>query len=94
MEQTADGPPIDDFTMQNRLIQLLSDKTSFCGSTLMCGSTRVTEVLARSNFDVLMVDLQHEEFSKASATDSIRAIAASRTIPIGRLADNHAWRDQ
>jgi 4-hydroxy-2-oxoheptanedioate aldolase len=74
--------------MQNKLIKLLSDKTPFCGITLMCGSTRVTEILARSNFDFLMVDLQHGEFSKASATDSIRAIASTRTIPMGRVADN------
>ena len=74
--------------MENRLIKLLADKTPFCGITLMCGSTRVTEILARSNFDFLMVDLQHGEFSKATATDSIRAIAATRTVPIGRVADN------
>ena len=74
--------------MQNKLIKLLSEKTPFFGITLMCGSTRVTEILARSGFDFLMVDQQHGEFSKASATDSIRAIAATESVPIGRVADN------
>jgi 4-hydroxy-2-oxoheptanedioate aldolase len=74
--------------MQNRLIKLLADKTPFFGITLMCGSTRVTELLARCNFDFLMVDQQHGEFSKASATDSIRAIAATGSVPIARVADN------
>ena len=53
--------------MQNKLIKLLSDKTPFCGITLMCGSTRVTEILARSNFDFLMVDLQHGDFNETQA---------------------------
>jgi len=74
--------------MQNKLIKLLSEKTPFFGITLMCGSTRVTEILARSGFDFLMVDQQHGEFSKASATDSIRAIAATESVPIARVADN------
>lgn len=74
--------------MRNRLLDLLSDKTPFAGITLMCGSTRVTEILARSKFDFLMVDMQHGEFSKASATDSIRAIVATGTVPLGRVADN------
>ncbi|WP_233860128.1 HpcH/HpaI aldolase family protein [Paraburkholderia sp. HD33-4] len=74
--------------MKNKLLDLLSDKTPFAGITLMCGSTRVTEILARSNFDFLMVDLQHGEFNKASATDSVRAIAATGTVPLGRVADN------
>ena len=74
--------------MQNKLIGLLAGKTPFFGITLMCGSTRVTEILARSGFDFLMVDQQHGEFSKATATDSIRAIAAAGPVPIARVADN------
>ena len=73
---------------QNKLIRLLAERTPFYGITLMCGSTRVTEILARSGFDFLMVDQQHGEFSKASATDSIRAIAAAGPAPLARVADN------
>jgi 4-hydroxy-2-oxoheptanedioate aldolase len=74
--------------MNNKLINLLAENKPFAGITLMFGSTRATEILARSGFDFLMVDAQHGEFSKALATDSIRAIAATNSVPIARVADN------
>ena len=70
----------------------LSGKKILIGSTLMLGSTRVTEIMARSGFDFLMVDLQHGPFDKASATDSIRALAVSETGAFARVAENSPGR--
>jgi 4-hydroxy-2-oxoheptanedioate aldolase len=72
----------------NRIKDHLASKRKFVGAALTFGSTRVTEVMARSGFDFLMVDLQHGDFHKSSATDSIRAIAAAGCVPFARVAEN------
>ena len=78
--------------MYNKVRAKLSGKKILIGSTLMLGSTRVTEIMARSGFDFLMVDLQHGPFDKASATDSIRALAVSETGAFARVAENSPGR--
>ncbi|WP_413737289.1 HpcH/HpaI aldolase family protein [Sodalis sp. RH21] len=74
--------------MKNKLKELIARKIAFAGLTLNLGSTRAAEILARSGVDFLMVDLQHGNFDKNTATDSIRAIGVTGTIPLGRVADN------
>lgn len=72
----------------NRIIDLLASRTQFVGAAITFGSTRVTEVMARADFDFLMIDFQHGDFDKATATDSIRATAATNCVPFGRVAEN------
>jgi 4-hydroxy-2-oxoheptanedioate aldolase len=76
--------------MRNKIRNLLLEKKTFLGSTLMLGSTRVAEVMSRAGFDFLMIDLQHGPFDKMSATDAIRAVAASETTPFARVSENTA----
>lgn len=74
--------------MKNILKDKIKNRIPFAGVTLNFGSTRATEILARSGFDFLLVDLQHGNFDKNSATDSIHAILATQTVPLARIADN------
>lgn len=74
--------------MRNKIRKFLAEKTPFAGATLTFGSTRATEILARSGFDFLMVDEQHGSFQRMSTTDCVRAIAATETVPFVRVADN------
>jgi 4-hydroxy-2-oxoheptanedioate aldolase len=78
--------------MRNRIRSLLQAGEPFIGSTIMLGSTRATEIMSHAGFDFLMVDLQHGPFDKASATDAIRALAPSSTIPFARVAENSPGR--
>ncbi|PKU22707.1 HpcH/HpaI aldolase family protein [Telmatospirillum siberiense] len=75
---------------RNKLKKYLREQMTFFGAALTFGSTRVTEVMARAGFDFLMVDAQHGNFDKASATDSIRAVAATTCVPFARVAENSA----
>ncbi|ENZ4286612.1 HpcH/HpaI aldolase/citrate lyase family protein [Citrobacter farmeri] len=74
--------------MKNILKDKVKNAVPFAGVTLNFGSARASEILARSGFDFLMVDLQHGNFDKNSATDSIHAILATQTVPLARVADN------
>ncbi|WP_416261402.1 HpcH/HpaI aldolase family protein [Gibbsiella quercinecans] len=75
--------------MKNLLKEKLRKNIPFAGVTLNFGSIRATEILARSGFDFLMVDLQHGNFDKNSAMDSIHAILATDTVPLARISDNN-----
>lgn len=72
----------------NKITDLLASGTQFVGAALTFGSTRVTEVMARAGFDFLMIDLQHGDFGKSTATDSIRALHGTNCVPFGRVAEN------
>lgn len=74
--------------MHNPMRTLLSAKTPLFGSTLMLGSARSAEIMARCGFDFLMVDMQHGPFDKATATDAIRALVPGPTTAIARVAEN------
>jgi 4-hydroxy-2-oxoheptanedioate aldolase len=73
---------------KNKIRRHLEEKRQFTGAALVFGSTRASEVMAAAGFDFLMVDLQHGHYDKATATDSIRAIAASQTVPFARVSQN------
>jgi 2-keto-3-deoxy-L-rhamnonate aldolase RhmA len=62
------------------------------GTSLLLDSTRVAEVIGRSGFDFVMVDTLHGHFDKCKATDAIRALAATKTFPMGRVAHNDPGR--
>jgi 4-hydroxy-2-oxoheptanedioate aldolase len=74
--------------MKNKIRSLIEARQPFVGSTLMLGSTRATEIMSRAGFDFLMVDLQHGPFDKGTATDAIRALVPSPTVPFARVATN------
>ena len=62
------------------------------GTTLSLGSVRSAELSGRAGFDFVMVDMQHGYFDKQSATDAIRAIAVTSTVPFARVAHNDPGR--
>lgn len=74
----------------NKLKKLLAAQIPFAGYTLALGSSRVTDILARSGIDFLMIDLQHGYFNKCSAADSIRSMLSTQTTPLARVANNCA----
>ena len=61
------------------------------GSWLALGSSSVAEVLARADFDFLVIDLEHAPICDSTAADMIRTIDLSGVSPLVRVDYlNHA----
>jgi len=71
---------------------LLKSKKPVFGPSLLLDSTRVAEIIGRCGFDFAMIDTLHGHFDKAKATDAIRALAVTDTLPMGRVAHNDPGR--
>jgi 4-hydroxy-2-oxoheptanedioate aldolase len=74
----------------NAVIEKLRRSEFVVGVGLSLGSVRSAEILARAGFDYVMVDAQHGHFDKLLATDAIRAVASTDTVPFARPARNEA----
>lgn len=72
--------------------ELLNARKPIFGTSLLLDSTRVAEIIGRCGFDFVMVDTLHGHFDKSKATDAIRALAATDTLPMGRVAHNDPGR--
>ena len=68
----------------------LSNKELTFGSWLTLGSLAVTEIMAKANFDWLVVDLEHSTISIDLAGDMIRIIDLCEVTPLVRLTSNDA----
>lgn len=60
------------------------------GSWLTLGSLAVTEIMAKANFDWLVVDLEHSTISIDLAGEMIRVIDLCNVTPLVRLTTNDA----
>jgi 4-hydroxy-2-oxoheptanedioate aldolase len=56
------------------------------GSWLMSASATVAEAMGHCGFDFLVVDMEHSALHVAGTMDILRAIAATPTVPLVRLA--------
>jgi 4-hydroxy-2-oxoheptanedioate aldolase len=77
---------------QKSIKGLLKSKKPVFGPSLLLDSTRVAEIIGRCGFDFAMIDTLHGHFDKAKATDAIRALAVTETLPMGRVAHNDPGR--
>ena len=68
----------------------LSNNELTFGSWLTLGSLAVTEIMAKANFDWLVVDLEHSTISIDLAGDMIRIIDLCGVTPLVRLTSNDA----
>ena len=68
----------------------LSNNELTFGSWLTLGSLAVTEIMAKANFDWLVVDLEHSTISIDLAGDMIRIIDLCEVTPLVRLTSNDA----
>jgi 4-hydroxy-2-oxoheptanedioate aldolase len=62
------------------------------GSWLMSASTAVAEAMGHCGFDFLVVDMEHSPLHIANTTELLRALAATPTPPLVRLASNDQVR--
>ena len=76
----------------NIVKQKLAQAQAVFGAALTLGSVRSTEIAARAGFDFLMVDTLHGHFDKTTATNALRAIAMTDTVPFARVAHNDPGR--
>ena len=68
----------------------LSNRELTLGSWLTLGSFAITEIMAKANFDWLVVDLEHSTISIDLAGDMIRIIDLCGVTPLVRLTSNDA----
>ncbi|MGH8328163.1 MAG: aldolase/citrate lyase family protein, partial [Steroidobacteraceae bacterium] len=61
---------------------------SAIGSWLMSASAAVAEAMGHCGFDFLVVDMEHSPLHVTNTIDLLRALAATPTAPLVRLAAN------
>ena len=67
----------------------MAGETPVVGFGVCLGSVRIAEMVARTSFDFIMVDMLHSHFDKESATGAVRTLARSQgPVPFGRVANN------
>lgn len=67
----------------------LSIERPVVGFGVCLGSQRIAEMVARTSFDYVMVDLLHSHYGVEGATAAIRSLALSGgPVPLGRVANN------
>jgi 4-hydroxy-2-oxoheptanedioate aldolase len=67
----------------------IAGTTPVVGLGICLGSVRIAEMVARTSFDFIMVDMLHSHFDKEHATGAIRTLARSQgPVPFGRVANN------
>ena len=76
----------------NAIIEKWANGETAYGTAVSLGSLRSAEICARAGFDFLIVDTLHGHFDNASATDALRAIAMTDTVPLARVAHNDLGR--
>lgn len=76
---------------ENPVRKKLEENKPVLGIGLSLGSLRAAEIVARTSFDYVMIDLLHGHFDKSAATDAIRSIARSGgPVPFARVSRNDA----
>lgn len=75
--------------MKISLKEILRNKQPTIGSWLSLGSIEVAEILARSGFDWLVIDLEHSATDRNQAQQLIRVVELNDVPPLVRVAKNH-----
>lgn len=70
------------------LKQKLTDREQTTGSWITIGSTVVAEIMARSGFDWLVVDMEHSAITLDQTQDLIRVIELCGVPPLVRVGHN------
>ena len=58
------------------------------GSWLQIPDPNISEIMSRSNFEWLVVDLEHGSFSKNDMTNVFRAISLGNSLPFARIKND------
>jgi len=72
----------------NQLKKKLHERQLTLGSWITLGHPAIAEILARANFDWLVVDLEHSTITIEQAGDLIRVIDLCGVAPLVRLTSN------
>jgi len=72
--------------MINTILHKLKNGEHTIGSWLQLSSPDVAEILGKSGYDWVAVDLEHGNFSRSMIKDIFRALEINRTVPIARVA--------
>lgn len=66
----------------------LRNKVSSLGSWITLGNTAIAEIMAKSGFDWLAVDMEHGAISIETAQQLIQVIGLSGCVPLVRVGEN------
>ena len=55
------------------------------GSWLQLGDANVAEIMSQSNFDWLVIDLEHGNFCKKNLVEVFRSISSGNSVPLARI---------
>ncbi len=75
----------------NRIKTLWQSGKPVFGALVTMPSPQVVQVLARSGFDFLLIDMEHGPIDLASAHAMIIATAGTPAVPVARIAANVPW---
>jgi 4-hydroxy-2-oxoheptanedioate aldolase len=75
----------------NRVKELWESGSPAFGALVTMPSPQVVQVLSRSGFDFLLIDLEHGPIDLASAHSMIVATAGTPAVPMARIAANIGW---
>ncbi len=75
----------------NHVKNLLADGKPVIGSRLYLPSPAATEVMARSGFDFLFIDLEHIALNPETVAQMVRAMKGSNAVPFVRLPGKDQW---
>lgn len=78
------------FRIDKNLKQSLFSGELTIGSWITIGDTSVAEIMARSGFDWLTVDMEHSAITLAQTQELIRIIELSGVVPLVRVGENNS----
>ncbi|OGT46228.1 MAG: 2,4-dihydroxyhept-2-ene-1,7-dioic acid aldolase [Gammaproteobacteria bacterium RIFCSPHIGHO2_12_FULL_38_11] len=68
--------------------ETLNNKVVTIGSWITIGNTAIAEIMARSKFDWLTIDMEHSAITLSEAQQLIQVIDANNVIPFVRVGEN------
>jgi 4-hydroxy-2-oxoheptanedioate aldolase len=75
----------------NRLRKLWRERRPTFGAIATIPSIQTVQIMARSGFDWIVVDLEHGPIDLGSAHAMITATSGTPCIPLARIAANEPW---
>ena len=75
-------------TKKKRLLKKIRNKELSIGSWIQLNNSDVAEILSNSNYEWIVVDMEHSTIDINNLTDLFRAIELGGSIPFVRLPNN------
>ena len=73
---------------KNKLKSLWNEGKPATAGWISSGNTYITEVMAQSGYDALIIDMQHGMVSFDQVLSMLQAISGTNTLPLARVSSN------